>query len=151
MSSPREHSSELSLLMELRLAFGPGTRLWTYRSREDLCYDWLYFKAKRAHASFREFALALYIQEKEQGLPCANLSAIRRRVSAILKAYRVKKGYRSGLAVAIAARSNNGPSARDDQGRQLLSRSELPIAQALIPDATSRPHCPPLKEREVAR
>jgi len=46
MSSSHNDFNELSLLMELRLAFGPGTRLWAYRSREDLCYDWLHFKGE---------------------------------------------------------------------------------------------------------
>ena len=76
MPSSHNNLNELSLLMELRLAFGPGTRLWAYRSREDLCYDWLHFKERRANACFREFALGLYIQEKEQALHCASLNAI---------------------------------------------------------------------------
>jgi len=78
MQSPHDKLNELSILMELRLAFGPGTRLWAYRSREELCYDWLHFKARRADASFKEFALVLYAQEREYGLHCASLSAIRR-------------------------------------------------------------------------
>ncbi len=83
MFSSQENLNELSLLMELRLAFGPGTRLWAYRSREDLCYDWLHFKERSANASFREFALGLYLREKEQASPSASSSAIRRRVIAI--------------------------------------------------------------------
>ncbi len=109
MSSSHNDLNELSLLMELRLAFGPGTRLWAHRSREDLCYDWLHFKERRANACFREFALGLYIQEKEQALHCASLSAIRRRVVAILKAYRVKKRYRIVPAIASPPQSNGGP------------------------------------------
>jgi len=147
MSSPGENPNELSLLMELRLAFGPGTRLWAYRSREDLCYDWLHFKERRANASFREFALGLYIQEKEQALHCASLSAIRRRVVAILKAYRVKKRQRVVPAVAGPHRSNGSPRLPHDRGRQALSLGELPVAQALFPDANG----PPLSENEVAR
>ena len=103
--------NELSLLMELRLAFGPGTRLWAHRSREDLCYDWLHFKERRADACFREFALGLYIHEKEQAFHCASLSAIRRRVGAILKAYRVKKRHRIVPAIAGPPQSN-GPRIR---------------------------------------
>jgi len=147
MFSPHENPNELSLLMELRLAFGPGTRLWAYRSREDLCYDWLHFKERRANASFREFALGLYIQEKEQALHCASSGAIRRRVVAILKAYRVEKRHRVVPAVASPPWSNGSPRPRHDRGRQTLSLSELPVAQALFPDANS----PPLRENEVAR
>src|SRR3954469_17919713 len=35
--SPPASTNELAVLMELRLAFGPGTRLWANRSREELC------------------------------------------------------------------------------------------------------------------
>jgi hypothetical protein len=112
MSSPHENPNELSLLMELRLAFGPGTRLWAYRSREDLCYDWLYFKERSADASFREFALGLYMQEKEQAIHSASMSAIRRRVIAILKAYRVDKRHRHVPAVTSLPRLNGSPRQR---------------------------------------
>ena len=147
MSSSHNDLNELSLLMELRLAFGPGTRLWAYRSREDLCYDWLHFKERRANACFREFALGLYIQEKEQALHCASLSAIRRRVVAILKAYRVKKRHRIVPAIASPPQSNGGPGPQHHRGRQALSLGELPVAQALFPDANSPP---PLRGNEVA-
>jgi len=147
MFSPQENPNELSLLMELRLAFGPGTRLWAHRSREDLCYDWLHFKERRANASFREFALGLYIQEKEQALHCASSRAIRRRVVAILKAYRVEKRHRIVPAVAGPPRLKGGPRPPHDRGWQTLSLGELPVAQALFPDANS----PPLRENEVAR
>lgn len=147
MCSSHNNLNELSLLMELRLAFGPGTRLWAYRSREDLCYDWLHFKERRANASFREFALGLYIQEKEHALHCASSSAIRRRVVTILKAYRVKKRYRIVPAIASSPQSNGGPRPQHDRGRQTISLGELPVAQALFPDANS----PPLRENEVAR
>jgi len=147
MPSSHNNLNELSLLMELRLAFGPGTRLWAYRSREDLCYDWLHFKERRANACFREFALGLYIQEKEQALHCASLSAIRRRVVAILKAYRVKKRYRIVPAIASPPQSNGGPGPQHHRGRQALSLGELPVAQALFPDANSPPQ---LRGNEVA-
>ncbi len=147
MSSSHNDLNELSLLMELRLAFGPGTRLWAYRSREDLCYDWLHFKERRANASFREFALGLYIQEKEQALHRASASAIRRRVGAILKAYRVEKRHRIVPAAASAPRSSGGPRPQHDRGRQPLAVGELPVVQGLFPDANS----PPLRENEVAR
>ena len=147
MAAPSESPNELSLLMELRLAFGPGTRLWAYRSREDLCYDWLRFKERSANASFREFALGLYIQEKEQTLHCANSTAVRRRVIAILKAYRVEKRHRAVPALPGPHRSNGGPKPRQDRGRQTLSLGELPVAQTLFPDANRHP----LSENEVAR
>src|SRR5271166_5547409 len=127
MSSFHNDINELSLLMELRLAFGPGTRLWAYRSREDLCYDWLHFKERTANASFREFALGLYIQEKEQALQCASAGAIRRRVVAILKAYRVKKRQHVAPAVAGTPRSNGSPRPHHERGRQMLSPGELPV------------------------
>lgn len=147
MSSSHNDLNELSLLMELRLAFGPGTRLWAHRSREDLCYDWLHFKERRANACFREFALRLYIQEKEQALHCASLSAIRRRVVAILKAYRVKKRLRIAPAIASPPQSNGGPGPQHHRGRQALSLGEPPVAQALFADANSPP---PLRKSEVA-
>jgi hypothetical protein len=147
MPSSHNNLNELSLLMELRLAFGPGTRLWAYRSREDLCYDWLHFKERRANACFREFALGLYIQEKEQALNCASLKAIRRRIVAILKAYRVKKRHRIVPAIASPLQSNGGPGPQHHRGRQALSLGERPVAQALFPNA-NRP--PPWRENEVA-
>jgi len=147
MSSPHENPNELSLLMELRLAFGPGTRLWAYRSREDLCYDWLHFKERRPNASFREFALGLYIQEKEQAIHCTALSAIRRRVVAILKAYRVQKRQPIVPAAASPPRSNGSPRPQHDRGRQALSLRELPVPRTLFPDVNR----PSLRENEVAR
>ena len=66
MPSSHERFNELAVLMELRLAFGPGTRLWSLRSREEICYDWLHFKARQLNASFRDFALGLYSAEKTQ-------------------------------------------------------------------------------------
>ncbi len=91
MASSQNSLNELSLLMELRLAFGPGTRLWAYTSREELCYDWLHFKSRRAQPSFREFALGLYAQEKEHALPCASSVAMLRRIAAVLRTYRIRR------------------------------------------------------------
>ncbi len=147
MSLTHENHNELPLLMELRLAFGPGTRLWAYRSREDLCYDWLHFKARRANASFREFALTLYNEEKEQTLHCATLFAIRRRVTTILKAYRVKKRSRIVPASTSPPQSNGSSMSHHDLGRRTQSLGTMPVAQALFP-GTNRP---PLRESEVAR
>ena len=96
MPSSQEGLNELAVLMELRLAFGPGTRLWSHRSREEICYDWLHFKARRLNASFRDFALGLYSAEKTQSLPGGRLYEIRRRVAIVLKVYRIKK--RSSIA-----------------------------------------------------
>ena len=69
MPLSHDKSYELSLLMELRLAFGPGTRLWANRSLEELCYDWLRFKERKANACFREFALGLYLQSAGRHAP----------------------------------------------------------------------------------
>jgi len=147
MFSPQENVNELSLLMELRLAFGPGTRLWAYRSREDLCYDWLHFKERNANASFREFALGLYLREKEQASPSASLSAIRRRVMAILKAYRVEKRHRLAPAVISPPRLKGGPRPRHERSRPTLSLGALPVADALFAD----PNRPPSRDNKVAR
>lgn len=119
-----ENTSELSLLMELRLAFGPGTRLWAYRSREDLCYDWLHYKERRANASFREFALGLYIQEREQALHCARSSAILRRIVTILRAYRVPKRDRTVPAITSPPPSNRAARSPHDRGRHTFSLGE---------------------------
>lgn len=89
MSTPHERPSELSVLMDLRLAFGPGTRLWALRSREELCYDWLQFKTRRLHADFRAFALTLYTHEKAHSAPASGLRAIRRRIASVLRSYRI--------------------------------------------------------------
>jgi hypothetical protein len=91
MSPLQERSIELAVLMELRLAFGPGTRLWALRSREELCYDWLQFKANQANASFRDFALRLYAHEKAHATACSSLRDIRRRIAVVLRAYRIKR------------------------------------------------------------
>ena len=147
MSSSNDDLNELSLLMELPLAFGPGTRLWAYRSREDLCYDWLHFKERRANACFREFALGLYIQEKEQALHCASLSAISKARCRDLEGVSGQEttshcaGHRQPAAVEW------WPGPQHHRGRQTLSLGELPVAQALFPDANSPP---PLRENEVA-
>jgi hypothetical protein len=91
MSPAQEPLIELSVLMELRLAFGPGTRVWANTSREELCYDWLQFKANQANASFRDFALRLYAHERENAAGCRSLREIRRRIAVVLRAYRIKK------------------------------------------------------------
>ena len=92
MPSSHERSNELAVLMDLRLAFGPGTHLWSLRSREEICYDWLHFKARQINASFRDFALGLYTAEKSAVPPAlSSLHEIRRRVAIVLKAYRIKK------------------------------------------------------------
>ena len=121
MPSSHEGLNELAVLMELRLAFGPGTRLWTHRSREEICYDWLHFKARKLDASFRDFAIRLYLAEKRQSLPGVSLHEIRRRVAIVLKAYRIKK--RAAIArvptptppvEATEAKPNRPPPARCD-------------------------------------
>ncbi|MGC8644455.1 MAG: hypothetical protein ACP5XB_31715, partial [Isosphaeraceae bacterium] len=91
MSSPQERSLELFALMDLRMAFGPGTRLWALRSREELCYDWLYFKANQPGASFREFALRLYAHEKANALESMSILEIRRRIAIVFRAYHITK------------------------------------------------------------
>jgi len=147
MFSSHEKSNELSLLMELRLAFGPGTRLWAHRSREDLCYDWLHFKERSTDASFRDFALHLYNREKEQALHSASSHAVRRRVAAILKAYRVGKRRRTAPSLTSPVASSGGSKAPHDHGRQKSLLGELTLAQTLFPDSGTSP----LPENEAVR
>ena len=104
MSAPQERSFELSALMDLRLAFGPGTRLWALRSREELCYDWLYFKASQANASFRDFAIQLYAHERENALEGMSMREIRKRIAVVLRAYRIRKRKRPSALVAVGHR-----------------------------------------------
>jgi hypothetical protein len=95
MCSHQHEVNELAVLMELRLAFGPGTRLWAHRSREDLCYDWLEFKARRIDASLRDFASLLFCVEKTSGIDPSVICRIRRSLVVVLRAHRIK---RSGAA-----------------------------------------------------
>jgi hypothetical protein len=83
--------NELAVLMELRLAFGPGTRLWANRSREDLCYEWLYFKGHQTTGSLRDFAKSLIARENTELSDPRSLCDIRKRVAAVLKAYHIKR------------------------------------------------------------
>ncbi len=150
MPAAYEKSNELSLLMELRLAFGPGTRLWAYRSREELCYDWLRFKERKTNASFREFALSLYMQERQHATQCPNLSAILRRVASILKAYQVKKDYRMAPSVAVSSVRRASRESLQKRTGPPLPLGRLAIPQAAFPDANSLSLGPPLRENGVA-
>jgi hypothetical protein len=94
MPSTHERLSELSILMHLRLAFGPGTRLWALRSREEFCYDWLQFKTSQLDADFRAFALILYAREKAHSAPVEGLRAIRRRIASVLRSYHIGRAAR---------------------------------------------------------
>ena len=120
MSSPQERPNELAVLMELRMAFGPGTRLWSLTSREEICYDWLHFKARRLNASFRDFALWLYRAEKSHSPSDTSLYELRRRV-----------------AIALPAQSH-----QEVRGRH-LARSPCPAAGASRqPQGEGRPCSP---------
>jgi hypothetical protein len=90
--------NELAVLMELRLAFGPGTRLWANSSREDLCYEWLYFKGRQATGSLRDFAKSLIAREDHGLADPRPVCEIRKRVAAVLKAHRIKRPLRSTAA-----------------------------------------------------
>ena len=83
-------SNELAVLMELRLAFGPGTRLWANSSREDLCYEWLYFKGRQSAANLRDFAKALIARESTGFATAESVCDVRRRVATVLKAHHIK-------------------------------------------------------------
>src|SRR5262245_1198668 len=117
MPSSQEGLNELAVLMDLRLAFGPGTRLWSQRSREEICYDWLRFKAQRLEASFRDFALVLYYAEKKQSPPVASLREIRKRVAIVLRALRERN------RVSILSSASTPPAApgQVDKARALKS------------------------------
>jgi hypothetical protein len=129
MSSPQERSFELCALMDLRLAFGPGTRLWALRSREELCYDWLYFKGSQADASFRDFALRLYAHEKENALDSMSMREIGRRIAAVFRAYRIKKGRRPRSLVPPQPRLERGQTkAINGIHRPLVSGTEFLIS-----------------------
>jgi len=131
--SPQGRLNELAILMELRLAFGPGTRLWSLRSREDICYDWLHFKARQLNASFRDFALSLYSVEKTQSLPLTSLYEIRRRVAIVLKAYCIKKRSDDSPAATLPPPARVGsPRARTSPSRPLMRATQV---------APPRRHC----------
>ena len=134
--------------MELRLAFGPGTRLWAYRSREDLCYDWLHFKERRANASFREFALgALHCKRKSRPFTVRTCVRSRRRVATILKAYRVKKRRRNVPASTIPPQSNGSPMSHARSRPANAFAGSMPVAQALFPERTVIARPPLERER----
>jgi hypothetical protein len=81
--------------MELRLAFGPGTRLWALRSREELCYDWLHFKSMSENADFRDFAAILFANERAHAVDPESLREVGRRINVVLKAHRIQRHGRS--------------------------------------------------------
>jgi len=150
MPSSQEGLNELAVLMELRLAFGPGTRLWSHKSREEICYDWLHFKARQLDASFRDFALGLYLAEKTQSLPGGSLHEIRRRVAIVLKAYRIKK------RADIAQVPSPSPPARVNRfsarmtpscSRPMTTATQVLASPAVFPDLNSFP----LRSNEMPR
>ena len=147
MPSSPQPLNELAVLMELRLAFGPGTRLWSLRSREEICYDWLRFKARQGSASFRDFALGLYSAEKTHSLPCVSLHEIRRRVASVLRAYRIKKR----ASVSRAAPSQ--PPRTESPGVQTSpSRPSMTAAQVLpSPSVFNGLNGFPLRSSEMPR
>src|SRR4051794_35560788 len=94
-SSRPAGSNELAVLMELRLAFGPGTRLWANSSREDLCYEWLYFKGRQSAANLRDFAKSLLAREYAGFAKARSVCEVRRRVAMVLKAHHIKMSRKS--------------------------------------------------------
>ena len=100
MPSSHERLNELAVLMDLRLAFGPGTHLWSLRSREEICYDWLHFKARQLEREFPGFRPRALPSRRRHNRPsCARACyEIRRRVAIVLKAYRIKKRARASPA-----------------------------------------------------
>ena len=151
MTLSRDKSSELSLLMELRLAFGPGTRLWANRSLEELCYDWLRFKERKANACFREFALGLYLHERGQAPQLSGSQAVLRRVVTVLRAYGIKRCHRIMTSIFASPQPRTGSRSQKERDQQTLVRGRLPVAAVVFPDATSLPLSAPLRDSEVAR
>jgi hypothetical protein len=100
--------NELAVLMELRLAFGPGTRLWANSSREDLCYEWLHYKGRRSAANLRDFAKGLLARECADFADRKALCDIRRRVAIVLKAYHLKRTRQSIPTAPAAPRMRPG-------------------------------------------
>jgi hypothetical protein len=101
--------NELAVLMDLRLAFGPGTRLWAHRSREELCYDWLEFKARRIDASLRDFAGVLFCLEKKDVFDPRVICRIRRSLVVVLRAHRIKRSRSSHEKAPYAALPGEDP------------------------------------------
>jgi hypothetical protein len=128
-----ERLNELSVLMELRLAFGPGTRLWASRSREELCYDWLHYKARRTNESFRDFARFLYAQERQHGSQERCSSEILRRVITVLKAHRIKRNQNMVTSLPNRAIGQTGhvghASSRGVATGQVVSGPDVPAGR----------------------
>jgi hypothetical protein len=141
MSSSLDRSIELSALMDLRLAFGPGTRLWALRSREELCYDWLYFKGNHPSASFRDFALRLYAHEKEHALESMSMREIRRRIAVVFRAYRIRKRSGTRRLVASSCRPQAGQATPlNGKHRPPGSGTEVLIGSIPFQDSRRLPH-----------
>lgn len=131
MQPPRAAgSNELAILMELRLAFGPGTRLWANSSREDLCYEWLYFKAHQSAASLRDFARAMIARERTGVTDRGTLCEITRRVASVLRTYHLKTARKSPSV------SSHAPAAV--MGRGPLVTRPSPAQQAFREVGTAR-------------
>ena len=125
MPSSHERWNELAALMDLGLAFGPGTHLWCLRSREEICYDWLHFKGRQINASFRDFALELYAEEKGACRPAREPLELRRPVAVVLKAYRIEKATSLPRRLGPAIRSAwtiTGPRRRPTAPRRRCRR-----------------------------
>ncbi|MFO0891565.1 MAG: hypothetical protein U0790_20780 [Isosphaeraceae bacterium] len=141
-SQVHEPPDELTVLMELRLAFGPGTRLWAQRSREDLCYDWLRYKSRDPAPSFRRFALSLYEGEVCRSSGHGDLRGIRRRVAAVLRSHRIRRSPAASaqpLPVTLKA-PDPGPKARGGvSGPGLSLGKEFPLASATVESQASLP------------
>ena len=103
---PQERSFELSALMDLRLAFGPGTRLWALRSREELCST-TGSTSRRARRNASSSAISpskLDAHERENALEGMSMREIRKRIAVVLRAYRIRKRKRPSALVAVGHR-----------------------------------------------
>src|SRR4051794_30810823 len=131
-SSRPAGSNELAVLMELRLAFGPGTRLWANSSREDLCYEWLYFKGRQSAADLRDFARTLIARECTGLADRKSLCEIRRRVAAVLRAHQIKTSAKSAVARPITpvAMANQAASRCDQTAGAAPPGKREPVSLA---------------------
>jgi len=143
ISANQDKLNELAVLMELRLAFGPGTRLWANRSREDLCYDWLHFKGRQGAPSLRDFAKGLIARESMCLPDRRTLWDIRRRVAIILKAHHLKSKRRPTTVVPGTPAASQNRAARHGYlagGEPIGTLDTLGVAYAFPLKQGEMPH-----------
>ena len=86
----------------------PGHASLGQQFREDLCYEWLYFKGRQSAANLRDFARGLIARESAGFADPRSVCDIRRRVAAVLRAYRIKTSRKPCARFATPAQGNDG-------------------------------------------